>query len=264
MIVGIYAGDPGLVERLSFELPGKIAWAAGPGLENKFTFSVFEDIDEAMAFRGADFVIDCTGELQNRDFPVVPVEGALFLLGSERDHPVTGSHPRYAGAAGQLRVSTEKMADQLNLLTGYGAKLTQVGGQLEKTSTGIADDLERTGRILDSISRIAKRSKIIGLNSAIEAARVGEQGRGFAVVAEEIKSLADDSSQSILGIERILEGIHRRSKEFLTGTGAVAELSDSVQQATADIFALLESIKELGQHLRQLAKDQPAIYSLTD
>lgn len=264
MRIGIYADDPGLVERLSIELPGQIIWATGRGLENKYPFPVFESIDEAMAYQKANFVIDCTGGLQIPGVPVVPVEGALYLLSLERTHSEAASHPGYVGAASQLSASIDKMTAQLNLLTSYGAKLAQVGDQLEETSTGIADDLDRTGRILDSISRIAKRSKIIGLNSAIEAARVGEQGRGFAVVAEEIKSLADDSSQSILGIERILEGIQRRSKEFLAGTSAVADLSNLVHQATADISALLESVKELGQHLKQLAKDQPALYSLTD
>lgn len=260
MKIGVYADDPGLVDSLSRALPERITWAAGQGLKDEFAFPVFQSFDEAQAYQTVDLAIDCIGDLPQRGILVVPVEGALFLLGAANQQPGSA----YLAAAAQLDAGLEKMGEQLALLQRHGNKLTQVGSQLEETSSGIAADLERTGRILDSISRIAKRSKIIGLNSAIEAARVGELGKGFAVVAEEIKSLADDSSQSIMGIERILEGIHRRSEEFLTGTGAVSELSGSVQQATAGITVLLESIKELGQHLKKLAKENAAVYSLTN
>ena len=126
---------------------------------------------------------------------------------------------------------------------------------MDSLAGSIAGDLERVGRILDAITRIAKRSKIIGLNSAIEAARVGEQGRGFAVVAEEIKNLADDSSRSVQDIEKILEGIHRSSADFAQRTGLVREVANLQQETTQEIAALLQALKELGGHLQLLAQE---------
>ena len=77
-------------------------------------------------------------------------------------------------------------------------------------------------------------------------------------MAEEIKTLADDSAQSLLNIERILEGIQQRSQVLTEGTSTVAELTVLQQQAAADIEAMMAALKELGQDFKQLDEGQPA------
>jgi len=169
--------------------------------------------------------------------------------------------PRSSGlsaASEQLTAGIEKVVTQLSVMSNYSRQFSEVGAQLDVASKGIIEDLGRTTRILDSITRIAKRSKIIGLNSAIEASRVGEQGRGFAVVAEEIKNLADDSSQSVRDIQKILTGIQRRSDEFAKRTSTVQDVSSLQQETTGQIISLVQALKELGDHLLQLADSQSA------
>ena len=256
MRIGIYASDPGQMEVLPRELADHTQWVAGPDLTGAFAYPVYANFAQAMADSPVDLVIDCLGGLQEEGVPVIPARVALFLVRAGKDRSVTAPQSAFSTASAQLRGALEKVMDRLGLLSGYSERLSKVGAELSATSKEITGDLERTGGILDSISRIAKRSKIIGLNSAIEAARVGEQGRGFAVVAEEIKSLADDSAQSIQGIERILAGIKQYSGEFTEGTSSIGELSDLQQRATTDILAMLQSLKELGQHLELLATDE--------
>lgn len=59
----------------------------------------------------------------------------------------------------------------------------------------------------DTIASISSQTNLLALNAAIEAARAGEQGKGFAVVAEEVRKLAEQSSQAVTGIHTTIEKV---------------------------------------------------------
>ncbi|APM39190.1 methyl-accepting chemotaxis protein [Clostridium kluyveri] len=61
--------------------------------------------------------------------------------------------------------------------------------------------VNRISEMALSIDEISKQTNLLALNAAIEAARAGEQGKGFAVVAEEVRTLAEESSDAVAQIQ---------------------------------------------------------------
>src|SRR5699024_7178282 len=67
---------------------------------------------------------------------------------------------------------------------------------------------ESITNLVELITDIADRTKLLSLNASIEAAHAGESGRGFSVVASEIGNLAEQSQSATKDITSTLFEMH--------------------------------------------------------
>ena len=73
----------------------------------------------------------------------------------------------------------------------------------------LSDASKNIEKILETVSHIAKQTRLLSLNATIESARAGENGKGFAVVAGEIQKLAKESEKSVEEIKSLIAAINR-------------------------------------------------------
>lgn len=90
----------------------------------------------------------------------------------------------------------------------------------ESRSVGKINDL--TQEILD----ISGQTNLLSLNASIEAARAGDAGRGFAVVANEIRALADNSTQTAGNIQKISKIVTNAVNKFTKNAEDILQFID--------------------------------------
>ena len=66
----------------------------------------------------------------------------------------------------------------------------------------------KINELTDDIREISSQTNLLALNANIEAARAGDAGRGFAVVAMEIGTLANQTFQTVDGINEIVNEVN--------------------------------------------------------
>ncbi len=185
-----------------------------------------------------------------------------------------------------LNATAEMMKKSNNVAVQVLGELEKINQQAIASINVIAEQTNTTNssamKIREAttlIASIADETNLLSLNASIEAARAGEAGRGFAVVASEIQKLAEQSNESAMRIDEIIQQLVRdsenavhtmeevqaimaRQNENLLKTSEVfAEVKDGIGASIAGVDEIAGKTTELNKARNGIIE---TVQSLTD
>jgi methyl-accepting chemotaxis protein len=165
----------------------------------------------------------------------------------------------------QLAVDLKQIANSLDEgLTGVAAAVEQITASTNEASQNQQDlngEIEKVKNLVEKINdvmifikEIADETKMLGLNAAIEAARVGEAGLGFGVVAEEIRKLSAESKKTVVQIRELTQQINVAMNETAGASQSTLAVVEETAAATQETNASIEEMTSLAQKLSKTAE----------
>jgi len=175
-----------------------------------------------------------------------------------------------AAVAAQTTNDATQMAAEAQLVVNESTEtINHMAEDMESVSSNIEELAKRSDNIssvLDVIRGVSEQTNLLALNAAIEAARAGEHGRGFAVVADEVRNLAQKTSESTDEIHAMItqlqdgsktavDSVHKSRQQAVLGY----EAAQKTNKVLTEIVTNVEHISDLNTQIATATEEQSAV-----
>ncbi|WP_130859728.1 methyl-accepting chemotaxis protein [Gracilibacillus phocaeensis] len=142
-------------------------------------------------------------------------------------------------------------------------KIDQIVHKAVEKVEGLDTQTKEISKLVYVVKDIAAQTNLLALNAAIEAARADEHGKGFAVVADEVRKLAEQVTDSVDNISKIVANVQNESStvasSLLDGYHEV-EAGTNQMEATDEKFKRInQSVTEMVTNINQVANNLNSI-----
>jgi methyl-accepting chemotaxis protein len=155
-----------------------------------------------------------------------------------------------AEAAHRMKQSAIQGRDAMNVTANDLTAFTDMVKESANKVEALGEKSAAISNIVALIKDIADQTNLLALNAAIEAARAGEQGRGFAVVADEVRALANRTTDATGEISLTVKEMQ---VEIEDSVNYMQQEKDSVERVLGNVQNTLASIEEIVGYVEQVS-----------
>lgn len=126
--------------------------------------------------------------------------------------------------------------------------------RMSKQVKALGDRSLEISQIVSTIREIANQTNLLALNAAIEAAGAGEAGARFAVVADQVRKLAESSTQAtreIADLVKVIQGETQDAVVAMEHETQAVEAGSASALRTGDVFKEISTIAQRSAELAQ-------------
>jgi methyl-accepting chemotaxis protein len=125
----------------------------------------------------------------------------------------------------------------------------------------VSSQLGEIGEFVTLINGIADQTNILSMNAAIESAHAGEAGKGFSVVAEEIRVLAESTSENA---KRISEAVYTIIQKMENAAQVSTSASDAFSRVSKQSYDMMVSLQDISKEIKAIDENTKTIQRNTD